>query len=81
MKESIPVVEEETTRDVGLVGLLSCVDIVRKSQECVYLDETKYEVNSQCSGRAPRNVYHVRQYRVYVRREFLERLTFHAARV
>ena len=50
-------IEEETTREVGLVDLLSCVDIVRMSQECVYLDETEYEVNSLCLGRALGSVY------------------------
>lgn len=58
MKELIPVFKEETKREAEFVGLLSCVDLVRNSQECVYLwYEIGFEVNSLYSGRALGRVY------------------------
>ena len=51
-------IEEETSRKVGLVSLLSCVDLVKDSQDWLYLRyEIKYEVNSLSSGRVLGSVH------------------------
>ena len=69
-------------QEVGLIDLLSCVDLVRDSQECMYLwCEVEYEVDLLYSGKTMECTPNVRQSRVTMRREISKRLISHETRV